>query len=80
MVEIKYSNEFLKKIKKIKDGNLKNKIKKLIVKIIESPDIGKPMRFTRKGTRELYVSPFRLAYTYNIDTVTFLDFYHKDIQ
>ena len=28
----------------------------------ENPELGKPMRYGRKGTRELYIAPFRLSY------------------
>ena len=50
--------------KKIKDKAFKEKVKKQIQKIVENPEIGKPMMYGRKGTREVYVSPFRLSYTY----------------
>ena len=82
MVIIEYGLLFERKIKKIKDNPLKLKIKKKIVKIMESPEIGKPMRFSRKGTREVYISPFRLSYTYfkNENKKVLLDLYHKDEQ
>ena len=57
MVEIIYADRFKKIFSKIKDNNLKDKVTKQISKIIENPEIGKPMRYNRKGTRELYVSP-----------------------
>jgi mRNA-degrading endonuclease RelE of RelBE toxin-antitoxin system len=40
------------------------------------------MRFGRKGTRELYVSSFRLSYLYEQDSerIVLLSFYHKDEQ
>ncbi len=58
----------------------KAKIKKQVEKILDNPDIGKPMRYGRKGTREVYVA--RLAYSYNPkeNKVIFLDIYHKDGQ
>ena len=53
-----------------------------VEKIIQNPEIGKPMRHNRKGTREVYISPFRLSYSYNLNekVLTLLDFYHKDEQ
>ena len=51
-----------------------------ILKIINSPEIGKPMRYSRKGTREVYVLHFRLSYYYLDDKIIFLDLYHKDEQ
>jgi mRNA-degrading endonuclease RelE of RelBE toxin-antitoxin system len=82
MLNISYSDTTLKTISKIKDKTDKEKIKKQIFKIIKNPEIGKPMRFTRKGTRELYVGPYKIAYSYlkNENKSILLDFYHKDEQ
>jgi tetratricopeptide (TPR) repeat protein len=41
-------------------NSLKEKVKKQIKKILEFPEIGKPMRYVRKDSREVYISPFRL--------------------
>ena len=61
---------------------MKEKIIKQFSKIKENPEIGKPMKNVRKGTREVYISPFRLSYAYikNEDKLIFLDLYHKDQQ
>ena len=83
MVALVFSDgHFEKAVRKIKDSDIKEKIKKQIIKIIENPEIGKPIRYARKGTRELYVSPFRLSYTYFPEEkkIVFLDLYHKDTQ
>ena len=82
MVKVQYDPSFEKTIRKISDESLKLRVKKQIQKIIKNPEIGKPMRYTRKGTREVYIAPFRLAYTYskNEDTIIFLELYHKDKQ
>jgi len=70
------------KIKKIKDYMLKQKIKKQIIKIVNSPKIGKPMKYSRKGAREVYLSHFRLSYKYieNENKIILLDLYHKEEQ
>jgi len=64
------------------DPNQKEKIKTQIRKIIENPEVGKPMRYARKGTREVYSKSFRLSYAYipEENKVIFLDLYHKDEQ
>ncbi len=82
MVTVDYDSEFEKQIKKIKNNADKIKVKKQIIKIIETPEIGKPMRYSRKGTREVYIAPFRLSYIFyqEDDKVVFLDLYHKDEQ
>jgi len=82
MVEVIFDPKFKQLFSKIKDKLLKEKIIKQIYKIKENPAVGKPMRNVRKGTRELYIPPFRLSYAYHIpsNTVFILDLYHKDEQ
>ncbi len=82
MVDIILDPPFEHNIKKIKDSFLKERIKKQIDKIISSPEIGKPMRYGRKGTREVYIGSFRLSYAYlqEENKIIFLDLYHKDEQ
>lgn len=82
MVSVAFSNSFQKTFSKVKDLILKEKIIKQIGKIKENPEVGKPMMHERKGTRELYIKPFRLSYAYekNQDKIIILEFYHKDKQ
>jgi hypothetical protein len=51
MVIVCYDKNFSKTITKIKDTTMKLKLKKQIIKIVENPKIGKPMKHSRKGTR-----------------------------
>ena len=76
------TNRFIKTFSKIRDSATKEHVASQIQKIITSPEIGKPMRYARKGTRELYVSPFRLSYAYlkEENKIIFLDLHHKDEQ
>jgi len=82
MVTVAYDKRFERTIRKIKDAGLKEQVKKQIIKVVENPETGKPMRFTRKDTREVYVPPFRLSYAYlkEEDKIIFLGLYHKDDQ
>ena len=82
MVNVAYEPRFENFIRKLKDRALKERVKKQVRKIIESPEVGKPMRYIRKGTREVYVKPYRLSYMYlkNVDKIVFLNVYHKDEQ
>lgn len=82
MVRVILDPRFQQIFYKIKDNLLKQKIIKQIEKIKTNPEVGKPMRHNRKGTRELYIHPFRLSYEYlhSEDKVLILDFYHKDEQ
>ena len=82
MVEILFDKKFIILFSKLKDRLLKLKITKQIKKISENPEIGKPMRNGRKGTRELYIKPFRLSYKYfsEKNLIYILDLYHKKKQ
>ena len=75
-----FDPNFKRDFKKIKNKNIKNKIIKQISKIKSNPKIGKPMRYSRKGTRELYISPFRLSYKCENNLIYILSLYHKDEQ
>ncbi len=82
MVKVVFLNKFQDIFSKIKDNLLKEKIIKQIRKIKLNPKIGKPMRYDKKGSRELYIPPFRLSYLHNIkeEVVYILDLYHKKNQ
>ncbi len=82
MVKIDFDEQFKRTFSKIKDVSIKDRIGKLIFKMKDNPEIGKPMMHSRKGTRELYLPPFRLSYAYDKlnDVIVILDFYHKDEQ
>ncbi|MFT4311439.1 MAG: type II toxin-antitoxin system RelE/ParE family toxin [Candidatus Woesearchaeota archaeon] len=80
MVTVIFHTYFKKDFKKIKDKLVKEKIIKQIKKLKDNPEIGKPMKFSRKGTRELYISPYRLSYKLEKDKLYILAIYHKDLQ
>ena len=84
MVEVKnitYAPKFQKSFKKL-DKSYGERVKKLIQKIVQNPEIDKPMKYDRKDTREVYLKPFRISYYYGkyLDVLTFLDVYHKKHQ
>mgnify|MGYP001612577559 CR=1 FL=1 len=82
MVKLDYDPKFIKSFSKIKHKGFQEQIIRVIEKIKQNPETGKPMRFARKGTREVYISPYRLSYIYSKDEdkIIILDFYHKDEQ
>lgn len=82
MVEISFDKKFTQIFSKIRDNLLKAKIKKQVKKISENPEVGKLMKHSRKGTRELYIKPSRLSYYYDLskNLIYILDFYHKKNQ
>jgi len=81
LVEVIRNEEFISTLSKL-DKSLIDRVEKIVVKIIRYPELGKPMRFNRKGTREVYLGSFRLSYAYDKenDILYFLDIYHKDEQ
>lgn len=82
MVEIRFDKKFTAIFSKLKDNSMKKKIIKQIKKISENPEIGKPIKYKRRGTRELYIQQFRLSYVYlqKEGAIYILDLYHKKKQ
>jgi len=76
MVEVIYTEKFEREFKKA-DTSIKEKIKKQIGKIIQNPEIGKPLRYDLKGERTIYVKPFRIIYALSNNTLYFLRFEHR---
>jgi mRNA-degrading endonuclease RelE of RelBE toxin-antitoxin system len=78
---VKESDDF-KSVKSKLDRSFLIKLEKLVRKIINNPEIGKLMKYERKGTREVYLKPFRVSYSYDSssDVLTFLSVYHKKKQ
>ncbi len=81
MPTVKESDRF-KLAKSRLDKSYLMRLKKLVEKIIANPQIGKPMKYDRKDTREVYLKPFRVSYAYdkNEDILIFLNVYHKKKQ
>lgn len=79
--EVIRTDIFIRKLAKL-DKSYINRVENLVIKIIQNPEIGKPMRYGRKGTRELYLASSRIAYLYDREKniLYFLDIYHKDEQ
>jgi len=81
MVEVRFDKKFTEIFSKLKDNLMREKVTKQVKKITENPEVGKPMMNVRKGTRELYIKPYRLSYLYlKEDVVYILDLYHKKKQ
>lgn len=82
MVTVFFDEKFEKTIKKLKDNLVKERIKKQIEKIINNPEVGKQMKYSRINTREVYISPYRLSYLFlkNENKIVMLELYHKDEQ
>jgi mRNA-degrading endonuclease RelE of RelBE toxin-antitoxin system len=81
MVDVEVTPRFQKALSKT-DVSTREKVLKQIEKVESNPEIGKPMRYARKGTQELHIAPFRLSYAYIKDEnkIVLLDLYNKDEQ
>lgn len=76
MVEVIYTEKFEKEIRK-SDSSIKEKVIKQIQKIIENPQVGKPLSYNLKGERTVYIWPFRIIYSFFDNTIYFLRFEHR---
>tara|TARA_Y100000310_G_scaffold345426_1_gene464830 strand:+ start:8585 stop:8839 length:255 start_codon:yes stop_codon:yes gene_type:complete len=75
--KITLSSKFIKDTKRL-DNTLREKLKKQVKKIVENPEVGKPLKYLR-GERTVYVKPFRIVYSYlkNVNEIVFLKFEHR---
>jgi mRNA-degrading endonuclease RelE of RelBE toxin-antitoxin system len=74
-VKIIPSKEFIKRTKRL-DGQEGDKLEKQIRKILENPNVGKPLKYKR-GERSLYIKPFRLVYAVRGNELILLKFDHR---
>ncbi len=77
-MQVSRTDKFEIEVKKIRDSSLKEKIKKQIEKVVNDPNVGKPLRFQYKGERTVYVKPYRLIYSWDGKELTFLRFEHRE--
>lgn len=78
MVKVTFSQTFEKEFRKIRDNATKQKIRKQIQKLLENPQVGKPLRYDLKGERTIYIKPYRLIYSVQEDELFMLRFEHRD--
>lgn len=74
-----HTAKFDRAVRKLKDAAIRERIKIQICEIVEKPDIGKPLRFNRKGERTVWVPPFRIIYCVIGDELHLLDFEKRDV-
>ena len=63
------TKKFEKEAKLIKNSDWKDKIKNKIRKIIENPDIGKPLKYDLHKERTVRVGHYRLIYSFKDKTL-----------
>ncbi len=75
--EIVYTSKFERDVKRINDKGFKIKVEKHIRKIVENPEIGKPLSYTLKGERTIRISPYRLIYAIQQKRLVLLRLEHR---
>ena len=73
------TQEFIDNTRRL-DKLVRSRISKQILKILNNPKTGKPLKYSLKGERELYIKPFRLYFKVVGDTLVLLSFEHKKKQ
>ncbi|MDD5474408.1 MAG: type II toxin-antitoxin system RelE/ParE family toxin [Candidatus Methanoperedens sp.] len=72
-----YTDEFKRDLKKIRDGKIQARAKKIIQKIIDDPEIGKTMRYELFPLRSVRIPPFRVLYEFKGDILILHKFEHR---
>lgn len=75
--EVVWTVRFERELRKLRDKAIKDRVKKQIEKVLDSPEIGKPLRFALKQERSIYVPPYRLIYAVQGETLYVLRFEHR---
>jgi len=76
-MRIVYTETFSKDFKKVKDNKTREKILKIILKIVKNPEIGKPLKYNLKGHRSIRIPPFRIIYRIEQDKIIINCFDHR---
>lgn len=77
MVKLLWTQKFEQEFSHVKDLATREKILKQIRKIHARPETGKPLRYSLKGERTIYIKPYRLIYSFANDTLILLRFEHR---
>ena len=72
-----YTEEFKGDIQKIRDNKIQTRIKKIIQKIIDNPEIGKPLGYELYPLRSVRIPPFRVLYEFKSDIIILHKFEHR---
>ena len=75
--EIVWTQKCEQDFKKIRNRATLEKLEKQIRKIIQDPEVGKPLRYCLRGELSIYVKPFRLIYKIENDKLILLRFEHR---
>ncbi len=77
VLEVIWTEKFEKEVKKLRDNATKTRVIKDIDKIMENPEVGKPLRFALKGERTIRIAQYRLIYSLIGGKLYLLCFEHR---
>ncbi len=72
-----YTEEFRGDLKKIRDKKIQTRVKKIVQKIIDDPEIGKPLKYDLFTLRSIKIPPFRVIYEFKSDLIILHKFEHR---
>ncbi len=72
-----YTDKFERDVRRIRDNLVNERISKQIEKIVEDPEVGKPLRYGLKGEWTVRVKPYRIIYAIQDDKLILLRFEHR---
>ena len=76
-MKVIYTEEFKRDARKVKDKKIQDRIKKMIKKIKDNPEVGKPLKYDLFGLRSTKIPPFRILYEIRVDLIILHKFEHR---
>ena len=76
-MKVIYTEEFKRDARKVKDKKIQGRIKKMVKKIRDNPEVGKPLRYDLFGLRSIQIPPFRILYEFRVDLIFLHKFEHR---
>ncbi len=76
-MRIFYTEEFRRDVKKIKERDVLERLKKIIEHLRENPQTGKPLRYSLTGLRSIKMGKFRVIYKIEGDKIILLKIGHR---
>ncbi len=76
-MKVIYTAEFKRDVRKVKDNKIRDRIKKIVQKISDNPEVGKPLRYDLFGLRSIQIPPFRILYEIREDLIILHKFEHR---
>ena len=76
-MKVIYTEEFKGDVRKVKDKKIQGRIKKMVKKIKDNPEVGKPLGYDLFGLRSIKIPPFRILYELREDLIILHKFEHR---